>query len=617
MGMCMGWEAWITVIMVVLMIAALVRNIAGPEIILLGGLTILMTIASITGTDRLPSPTQAVASFGNDGLITVAVLYVVTAGLIQTGAVNLIAGPIMGRPKSLTVAQGRMMLPVAGLSAFLNNTPVVAMMMPVVNDMCRKYNFSASKLFIPLSYASIVGGTCTLIGTSTNLVVYGMLDFPVDPNTPDFLVRDQIGLFTIAWVGLPVAGVVFIYILLFSPKLLPDRATPRTENEDPRHYTVEMLVEPGSGIIGKSIEEAGLRNLPGAYLMEIEREGERLVAVGPEEKLEANDRLIFVGVVESVVDLQKIRGLTPATEQVFKLSDPRRNRVLVEAVVSPSCPLIGKTIRAGQFRTKYNGVVIAVHRHGQRLTNKKIGDIVLQSGDTLLIETHPRFLREHRDSRDFYLVSNIPGSQPMRHERAWIALGVLGVMVLLAGTGILSMLNAALLAAGFMVILRCTSPNQAHQSIEWRVLMVIGSALGIGLALDRSGAATAIANSLVSLVQGNPWLVLLMVYLVTTLFTELITNNAAAVLMVPIAKAATEELSRVTGEPVSILPFAIAIMVAASASFSTPIGYQTNLMVYGPGGYRFTDYMRIGIPLNIMVMAITVTLAPMIWSFST
>lgn len=598
-------EAWITIIVVVLMIAALVRDVAGPEVILLGGLTILMTIGSLTGMAGLPTPTEAVASFGNDGLITVAVLYVVTAGLIQTGAVNLIAGPVLGRPKSLVVAQGRMMLPVAGLSAFLNNTPVVAMMMPVVNDLSRKYNFSASKLFIPLSYASIVGGTCTLIGTSTNLVVYGMLDEPV---------RERIGLFSIAWIGLPVAVLVFLYILLFSRKLLPDRSTPRVDNEDPRRYTIEMLVESGSGIIGKTIEEAGLRNLPGAYLMEIERKGERIVAVGPDERLETNDRLIFVGVVDSVVELQKIRGLTPATEQVFKLSDPRRNRVLVEAVVSPSCPLIGKTIREGKFRTKYNGVVIAVHRHGHRLTNKKIGNIRLQSGDTLLIETHPRFITEHRDSRDFYLVSNIPGSQPIRHERAWIALTVLGAMVVAAGTGLLSMLNAALLAAGFMVLFRCTSTYSARQAIEWRVLIVIGAAIGIGVAMDQSGAAAVIANSLINLVQGNPWLVLLMVYLLTNLFTEVMTNNAAAVLMVPIAKAAAASLG-VEGEPVDVLPFAIAIMVAASASFSTPIGYQTNLMVYGPGGYRFTDYFRIGLPLNLTVMAVTVILAPMVWTF--
>lgn len=596
----MAWEAWVTVCAVVLMIVALARNIAGPEVVLLGGLTLLMTIGAIFSTDLLPSPTDAVRGFGNDGMITVAVLYVVTAGLVQTGAIHMIAGPLMGRPKSLTEAQARMMLPVAGLSAFLNNTPVVAMMLPIVNDLCKKYQFSASKLYIPLSYAAIVGGTCTLIGTSTNLVVYGMLEEPV---------RERIGLFTIAAVGLPISVLVLTYLLLFSRKLLPDRVTPRVEVQDPRAYTVEMIVEPGSAIDGKTIEEAGLRNLPGSYLMEVERDDERLVAVAPDVVLHGNDRLIFVGVVDTVVDLQKTRGLLPATNQVFKLTDPRRNRVLVEAVVSPSCPLIGKSIKKGQFRSKYNGVVIAVHRSGKQLRNVKIGDIVLEAGDTLLIETHPRFIEQNRDSQDFFLVSSIPGSNPVRHEKAWIAFGILAALVLAAGTGWLSMLNAALLAAGLMVITRCTSATHARQAIEWRVLMVIGSALGIGLALNQSGAAGAIAESLIQLVHGNPLLVLIMVYLVTTLFTELITNNAAAVLVLPIAHAAAVSMD------VDVLPFAIAIMIGASASFSTPIGYQTNLMVYGPGGYRFTDYLRIGLPLNIMVMAITVTLAPMIWGF--
>jgi di/tricarboxylate transporter len=474
------------------------------------------------------------------------------------------------------------------------------MMMPIVNDLCRKYGFNPSKLFIPLSYAAIVGGTCTLIGTSTNLVVYGMLEGPM---------RDRIGVFTIAVLGVPVTSLVLLYVLLFSRRLLPDRVPPRAESEDPRQYTIEMHVEPGSIVDGRTIEDAGLRHLPGAYLMEIERNGERLVAVGPDQKLQGGDRLIFVGVVDSVVDLQKIRGLSPSTDQVFKLSDPRPNRVLVEAVVSPSCPLIGKSIREGQFRTKYNGVVIAVHRSGHRLTDKKIGDIVLEAGDTLLIEAHPRFVEQYRDSRDFFLVSDIPGSQPLRHEQAWVALAILGGMVTAAGLGWLTMLNAALLAAGLMVLSRCTSAVEAGRSIEWQVLVVIGSMLGIGAAIDQSGAAGAIAGFLTGLGQSNPWLVLVMVYLVTTIFTELITNNAAAVLVLPIAKAAAASLG------VDLLPFAMAIMIGASASFSTPIGYQTNLMVYGPGGYRFADFLRMGLPLNVLVMIVTVILTPWFWPF--
>jgi di/tricarboxylate transporter len=597
----MPWEAWVTLGVVVLIIYGLARNAAGPDVILLGGITLIMTIQALTGTDQLPSAARAMERFGNEGLLTVAALYVVTAGLTFTGAMSLIVQPLLGRPGTVRAAQVRMMLPVAGMSAFLNNTPIVAMFMPVISDWCKKYSLSPSKLFIPLSYASIAGGTCTLIGTSTNLVVYGMLSEDT---------KAQIGLFTVGLIGLPVATAVIAYILLFSGKFLPERKTARAELADPRSYTVEMLVETGSAVDGKTIAEAGLRNLPGAYLMEIERDGDRIVAVGPEEVLRGDDRLIFVGVVESVVDLQRTRGLVPATNQVYKLSEPRPNRVLVEAVVSDTCPLIGRSIKQGEFRTVYDGAVIAVRRSGQNLTNIKIGDIVLQSGDTLLIETHPRFIKRQRNRRDFFLVSAVQDSQPIRHQKAWLALGILAAMVTLVTLEVLTMLNAALIAGGLMVVTRCCTGNEARQSVDWRVLVVIGAALGIGLSMDMSGAAARIAETFIGIAQGHPWLVLLMVYFVTTMFTEMITNNAAAVLVVPIAKAAA------SGMDVSVLPFVIAIMIGASASFATPIGYQTNLMVYGPGGYKFMDYVRFGLPLNLLVMAITVSLVPLIWAFA-
>jgi len=597
----MSWEAWFTLGVVGLIMFALARNLASPDVIMLAGLALLMTVGALAGSTKLPSAAQAVRGFGNDGMLTVGVLYVVTMGLTQTGALAMAVLPFMGRPRSVPAAQVRLLAPVMTLSAFLNNTPVVAMFMPVVSDWCKKLGFPPSRFFIPLSYAAIVGGTCTLIGTSTNLVVYGML------KDLDMAVRDRIGLFTLAWVGVPICIVVGVYILLFSRKLLPDRSSARKSVEDPKQYTIEMVIAPGSAIEGKTIEAAGLRNLPEAYLMEIERDGERIVAVGPDQTLKVGDRLIFVGVVESMVDLQRIRGLVPATNQVFKLADPRRNRLLVEAVVSDSCPLLGKSIKEGQFRSRYNAVVIAVHRNGHRLTDRKIGDIVLRTGDTLLIETHPRFVEQNRNSRDFYLVSTVSGGRFIRHEKAWTALAILVGMVVVAGFGWLDMLNAAILAAGLMVLTRCCTGPEARQSIDLRVLLVIGAAFGVGDAIYTTGAATVIANGVISLVAGHPWLVLVMVYFVTMVFTEILTNNAAAVLVLPIAVAAAHG---VNADP---LPFALTIMVAASAGFATPIGYQTNLMVYGPGGYRFSDYLRIGVPLDLIVMAITVTLVPIIW----
>lgn len=593
----MTLDAWITVLAVAAMCVALVRNVAGPDVILLGTLALLVVLDAFTPLQFI-SPGEAVHGFGNEGLITVALLFVVVAGLVQTGAMNLLVQPLLGKPRGVTRAQTRLMLPVAVLSAFLNNTPIVAMFMPVVSEWCRKTRISPSKLFIPLSYASILGGTCTLIGTSTNLVVNGLLI-----EHPQY---DGLALFELAWVGLPAAVLGLSYILVVSRWLLPERRSAAGLGDDPRQYTVEMLVEPGSPLAGQTIEQAGLRHLPGLYLVEIERADRVLPAVGPGEILHAGDRLVFVGAVESVVDLRKMRGLTPATDQVFKLDAPATRRVLIEAVVSDRCPLIGKTIREGRFRTVYNAAVIAVARGGERVPGK-LGDIRLQPGDTLLLEAGDTFVEQQYNNRDFFLVSAIEGSTPPRHERAWPALAIMIGMVLLAASGYVSMLTAALAAAVGMLLLRCCTGAEARRTVDWSVLIVIGCAFGIGRAVEQSGAAENIARGLLALAGGHPWLSLACVYAVTMVFTAFLTNNAAAVLMFPIAHAAAVELD------VNFILFAVAIMLAASNDFSTPIGYQTNLMVYGPGGYRFTDYLRIGLPLNLIVMAVTLLITPLVW----
>jgi di/tricarboxylate transporter len=602
--MSISWEAWLTIGVIVLILIALARNWAGPDIILLGGLTLLLTAGLFSTDHKLPNTTQAIVGFGNKGPITVGVLYVVVAGLMRTGAMTLVTAPLLGMPRSVAGAQARLLFPVGTMSAFLNNTPIVAMFMPVVGDWAKKIGISPSKLFLPLSYIAICGGVCTLIGTSTNLVVNGLVQADPDLNMPE-----GISMFAITWIGLPVFLLCIIYILLASRWLLPDRQPAISRRDDPRQYTVEMTVAPDGPLVAKTIGEAGLRHLPGLYLVEIDRGDQVIAAVSPNERLHANDRLVFAGVLESVVDLRKMRGLNPATDQVFKLDSPQTQRCMIEAVVSDSCPLRNKSIREGRFRTNYNAVVLAVARNGERIRNEKIGDIILHPGDTLLLEAHPSFVAQQRDSRDFYLVSQVEDSAPIRHHLAWVALATLGLMVLAVTLGWLSMLHAAMLAAGAMVLTRCCSGTEARRSVDWQVLLVIGAALGIGQAVEMSGAADAIASKLVGFAAGNPWLVLLMIYFVTVLFTELITNNAAAVLVYPIAKISALTLG------VSFTPFIFAIMVAASASFATPIGYQTNLMVYGPGGYRFTDYLRFGLPLSLLVLLLTVGLVPLIWPF--
>jgi di/tricarboxylate transporter len=589
----MSWDAWFSIGVMVFCFATLVMSRVSADIVMSGGLTLLLVSGVLT-------PEEALAGFANEGMLTVAVLYIVVAGLTETGAVGWIVQSLLGRPRSMRQAQFRLMLPVTVLSAFLNNTPVVAVFIPAVKDWAKTHRLSLSKLMIPLSYASIAGGTCTLIGTSTNLVVNGLLQ---EQNSAYGL-----SMFELLWVGVPISLIVLLFLLLFSRWLLPERLPPLDAQDDVRQYTVEMKVDHNSSLAGKSIEQAGLRQLPGLFLIEIERDDQLIPAVSPHEILCSNDRLVFAGIIDSVIDLQKIRGLTPATSQIFKLDSERQDRCFIEAVVSNTCPLIGETIREGGFRSRYNAVIIALARNGERL-NQKIGDIVLRPGDTLLLESRSSFMQQHHNSRDFFLISEIGGSHPINHERALPAIGIVLLMVLSVSFGWLSMLKAALLAAGLMIITRCIDGRTARLAPDWQILVVIATAFGIGSALYKTGAATVLAESIIGLTSGEPWLTLATVFLVTASLTAMATNNVAAVLMFPIALEAAHSLQ------VSILPFAITIMVAASASFSTPIGYQTNLMVFNAGGYRFIDFIRVGVPLTLLVGMVTLIVTPLVWKF--
>ncbi|HLR26356.1 MAG TPA: SLC13 family permease, partial [Fodinibius sp.] len=442
-------------------------------------------------------------------------------------------------------------------------------------------------------------GTCTLIGTSTNLIVNGLL------------IQEKsvsLGIFEPAYIGIPAAIAGFIYLAIFGRKLLPTRGSGFDTFKDPREYTIEMLVDKDSRLDGQTVEEAGLRSLPGLYLVEIYRDDQILGAVDPEIRLLPKDRLIFTGIVDSIVDLQRIKGLSPATDQLFKLDSTRRERLMIEAVVSHTHPINGRTIRKGQFRNLYDAVVLAVARNGERI-KEKIGDIELRTGDTLLLEANPNFLQQYKNSTDYYLISGITDYKPPNYEKSAMAWSVLALMVGTVAFGILSMFQASFLAAGLMILTKSCRAADAKSYIDWSVLLVIAASLGIGNAMQYTGAATVLAEGALGFVKSNPHLALTGIYLTTWILTEMITNNAAAVLVFPIA------ISLATSFGVDYMPFVMTIIMAASASFSTPIGYQTNLMVYGPGGYKFTDFTKIGLPLNLMVGIITIVLVPIIWPF--
>ncbi|MFL1484436.1 SLC13 family permease [Marinobacter sp. LN3S78] len=588
----MAWEAIFTLVLLVSVLGALVATRVSADLILMGALILLVITGVLT-------PASALAGFANPGVITIATLYVVAAGLKETGAVQWIARRMLGHPKSASGAQARLIGPTGVLSAFMNNTAVVAMFIPAVQDWAQRLNLPASKLLLPLSYAAILGGTCTLIGTSTNLVVDGLLQSRLDIH---------LGLFELAWVGIPLLVVGGLFLVLFATRLLPDRGGLNEELEAVREYGVEVEVVSPGPLVGRTVAEAGLRSLNYGYLTEIDRKGRLITAVEPDRMLQPGDKLYFVGAPECASELRRIQGLKPANGGVHKLDLANHQRCLVEVVLGPEFSALGQTVRDSRFRSRFNAAILSVSREGKRVPGK-LGDIRFKMGDTLLLEASQEFAEQYRFRRDFLLVSALNDSTPPDFSKAPLALGILLAMVVVSASGLLSILEAAFLAAGAMIASRCITASRARRSVDLPVLVVIASSFALGTAMSETGAAQWVAGSLLNFGTLTPWLALALIYVLTAAFTEVITNNAAAVLMFPIALAVSEQLG------VNFIPFAVAVMFAASASFITPLGYQTNLMVYGPGRYQFTDYMRIGVPLSLLVGTTAVLLIPLVWGF--
>ena len=584
-----------TVIIVLGMLIALAFEVLAPDVILFISLGILFLTGILT-------PQEAFEGFSNQGMLTVGILFIVAYAAQSSGILEVFAGRVMGKGHGLRRSLMRMTIPVSTLSAFLNNTPIVAMFTPAVRDWAKARGLSPSKFLIPLSYASIFGGICTLIGTSTNLVVNGLLQQELERSFT---------LFELAWVGLPIVIVGTLYLVFFGHRLLPDHRDP-VENlmESGREYLVTMEVRKGCPLIDQNVAEAGLRNLQGLFLAEIVRNGESIGPVKPTDKIHLGDSLVFTGLVNSILQLQKIDQLIPLDEPrlYHDLKNSGQGRI-IEAVVSRASPMLGRTIKQGNFRARYNAVVLAVHRNGVRIS-AKIGDIVLKPGDTVLLLASDDFLKTWNRSREFYMISKVSELPVVDRTKSIIAIASLSIMILLAGLGILSIFKAAILAASILLLTRTVTPSEARRAIEMNVLIVIACAFGISKALDKTGAATYIAQAIIGAVQiTGPLGVLGAIYLVTSLLTEVITNNAAAALAFPIAISAA---THVNADP---MPFVVAVAVGASAAFSTPFGYQTNMIVYGPGGYRFRDFVKVGLPLNIIIMIVALLIIPMVWRF--
>ncbi|NQT26441.1 anion permease [candidate division KSB1 bacterium] len=577
-----------TVALLVLMTIFLVKEYIEADLVIFSSLLLLIAGGVIT-------PKEAFTGFSNHGMLTVCFLFIIAAALYKTGVLNQLGKVILGNEGSISKKLFRLLPPVSAVSAFFNNTPIVAMMIPVVRSWARKNNYSVSKFLIPLSYAAILGGTCTLIGTSTNLVVHGLM-----------LENGMEGLsfFEISKTSVPVAVIGIIIIALFGHRLLPERKEPIVElGEETREFVIAMKVESNYPNIGKSVEEAGLRHLKGLFLFQIERNNKILVPITHDDIIYENDRLFFTGLPETIVELQKTPGLCLLKEASINLKNYDSDDLgTFEVVISPNSPLIGRNVRESNIRERYNAVIIAIHRSAERI-KMKIGDVVLQSGDTLLILAKRDFLKRWYHSKDFFLVSK---SAEIPSKPRWysiFSLSVLGIMIVLMASNTIPILVTVAIAAVILILSGCISSRDAIESIDWKVLLIIASAFGIARGLDNSGVAYFIANKLIHFLGPLGLLgILAGIYFLTSFYTEVITNNAAAALMFPIALSTAKQAG------IEPLPLFIAIAIAASASFATPIGYQTNLMVYGPGGYKFKDFLKIGIPMNILIGIMVITI---------
>ncbi len=586
------------------MIGVLIKDRMRPGLTLFT-VVVLMLVAGVIDVS------EALAGFSNPGMITVGLLYLVSEGVSRSGALNRIAGLMLPSTKNSSLSRllTRMLLPVAGLSAFLNNTPIVIIFGPIIKKWSEIMNISSKKLLIPLSFATILGGMCTVIGTTTNLVIDGMMISETGKG---------MSLFELGKVGLPIAIIGLIYIIFFSRHLLPGGQRMNAKAESNKEYYYDVKIPKQSTLIGQSIQNGFIDHLPDFRIVSLFRKKEQL-DLSEHHILETNDSLLLAGNSMGLSRLMDIPGLRltclDSCDKQFRESANRQ----VEAVLAPRFPGIGKTLKQFDFLRHYGALVMSIHRNGERIA-KGFDQISLREGDNLVLLTDETFLSTWGDSSVFYLLSEVGEiKRPVASKKKSITLILVSLMILgvafkdkinLPWPFEINMLSMAAITAVVMAWSNIFPPKKYTKFISWDVMITIASAFAISKGIANSGLATFIAENTFSTVYHmGPHAVLAMLFVITVIFTEFITNNAAAAIVFPISL----EVAKVLG--VDPMPFFITICIAASASFLTPIGYQTNLIVQGIGNYKFEDYLKVGLPLTLIAFSISVMLIPYIWPF--
>ncbi len=605
----MTFDLAIVLFLMLATFAAMVWERVSVDVAALCGMGVLI----LTG---VLEPKEAFSVFSNDAVITVASMFVLSAALIRTGALesatrllDRLGGGGSERRLLLVV------LPVVALlSAFVNNTPIVVMFMPILIALAAKNQLNQSALLLPLSYASILGGLCTLIGTSTTILV---------SSTAQRLGQPPIRMFEVAPMGLCVLVAGFGFLFLFGRRLLPARVS-LTEKAltNPRHYLSELIVTEESRWIDQPLQSTPLAADSDLNILDVRRRGGTVAVPLGEIQLKAGDVLRVTGPLERLVEVQTLPGLHLKAEHRYaqsilgqgeaagrKSPAPSEALRIVECVVSPSSPLAGRSVRDLDFRRRYGVLVIALHRRGGDVMERDFSRLPLEPGDTLLLEGEEQAISRLEADDDFLVLNRVTQVSPRRSKRL-IALTLAVSVVVLATVGVLPIAALALIAAVLCVLFRCLDSHEAYEAIEWRVVMLIFGMLSLGLALEKTGGARLAAEGLIHLFEGaSPWVLLSMILLFSSTLTEFLSNNAVAVLLTPVAVSVAEHLG------LDARPFLMAVVLGASASFATPIGYQTNTLVYGAGGYRFGDFLRVGLPMNLLVWVLGSLLIPLIWPF--
>jgi len=590
----LSFEQIIVFVVLIFILISLYREILGPAFTFLVGIIAL-------GVFRVLTPTEILKGFGNEQVAVVLLLLLLGDVIKRTAVVEVIFDRFFKSARSTRGFMSRMTLLIAGFSAFLNNTPLVAVMIPYVHSWCKRNNISPSKFLIPLSYAAILGGSATLIGTSTNLIVNGLV---VEQNMiPDL---EPLKIFDFAAVGFPMILVGTLYLIFFGERLLPSKPDALTQlSLGRREYLIESKVKEKSPLIGKTIEEAGLRHQPGFYILEIWRRGYKITVFGSDFLLDRGDILIFAGDTDAIADVIKSNPGLIIPEVGMLSKKPRAE--MVEVVVSQNSTLVHKTVRESNFRSKYDAAIVSVHRNGE-LIKGKIGEVILKSGDVLLLFAGENFVDRTIRTSDFYFISKVREMVNLEWYKSAILLGGLILAIILAAVNIAPLFLSLLLLVVLSLVMRITNPRELPRSIDYNLAIIIVLALALGEAMIKTNTAHLLASGIIKLFHPLGLIgILTGLYIITTILAAYITSKAAAAIIFPIALTTAVSLGE---DPV---PFVLLVAYASAANFMTPIGFQTNLMVYGPGGYSFKDFFKVGAPLTILYMIVTITILTIIY----